>query len=73
MYLLNEKIKIIFIDIMSIPRYFDALWGTLSELNKLVFLFSIDDTERKSNLRNFGEVVDFVGFNGFLVMFPIII
>lgn len=65
MYLLNEKIKIVFIDIMSIPRYFDALWGTLSELNKLVFLFSIDDKERKSNLRNFGEVVDFVGFNGF--------
>ena len=65
MYLLNEKIKIIFIDIMSIPRYFDALWGTLSELNKLVFLFSIDDKERKSNLCNFGEVVDFVGFNGF--------
>lgn len=65
MYLPNEKIKIIFIDIMSIPHYFDTLWGTFSDTNDLVFLFSSNDIDRKSNLRNFGEVIDFNGFNNF--------
>lgn len=69
MYQQNEIIKIVFVDICSIPISFDVDWADLSQKVEIIFLDTNDVDEREDILIKSGTVY---GFNGFSNPFSIL-
>lgn len=63
MYQQNDQIKIIFVDICSIPAEFDSDWSILTQKVKIIFLATSDIKKREAGLIKAGEIHAFNGFN----------